>query len=140
MQPMITTHDPKFVYVEDDLMSQEVVRVLLQTVLGYPNLTVFPDSANLLERLEDLSETPDVFFLDVQIGPHDGFEMLDMLRRTEPYRSATIVAMTANVMAHDIEALKHAGFDGLIGKPIRKKVFPSLVQNLIEGEAVWYVP
>jgi two-component system cell cycle response regulator DivK len=134
------TRNPRFVYIEDDMLSQEVVRVLLQTVLGYPNLTVFPDSANLLERLGELGDTPDVFFLDVQIGPHDGFEMIDMLRRSEPYQSATIVAMTANVMAHDIEALKQAGFDGLIGKPIRKKVFPALVQNLIAGEAVWYVP
>ena len=134
------THNPKFVYVEDDLMSQEVVRVLLQNVLGFPSLTVFTNSTNLLERLDRLSEKPDVFFLDVQIGPHDGFEMLNMLRNNPSYQAATIVAMTANVMAHDIEALRKAGFDGLIGKPIRKKVFPSLVQNLIAGEAVWYVP
>jgi CheY-like chemotaxis protein len=51
-----------------------------------------------------------------------------------------VIAMTANVMSHDVEHLKKAGFSGLIGKPILKEVFPQLVKNILNGEAVWYVP
>ena len=53
---------------------------------------------------------------------------------------AVIVAMTANVMSYDIEQLQQAGFDGLIGKPVVRRIFPQLVERLLAGESVWYVP
>jgi hypothetical protein len=43
-------------------------------------------------------------------------------------------------MSHDIEQLREAGFSGLIGKPILKEIFPELVEKLLAGESVWYVP
>ncbi len=132
--------DPHFVYVEDDTLSREVVRVLIQEVLGYPALTLLDSSANLLEQLGSLPYAPEIFFLDMQVAPHDGFEMLRMLRAAPPFRDKIIVALTANVMAHDVEALRQAGFDGLIGKPVRKKIFPELVERLLRGEPVWYIP
>jgi len=48
--------------------------------------------------------------------------------------------MTASVTVSDIEDLKKAGFDGLIAKPVRKKVFPELLDRILSGDAVWYVP
>ncbi len=137
---MNAVQTPQIVYVEDDVMSREIVRVLLVNVLGIPGLTVFESSENLIGRLGALEVTPNIFFLDVQIGPYDGYEMLNMLRAEQAYQAATIIAMTANVMSYDVEQLKAAGFDGLIGKPIRKAVFPELMERLLAGEPVWYVP
>ncbi|MBN1310943.1 MAG: response regulator [Anaerolineae bacterium] len=133
-------HEPRFLYVEDDKMSREVFEVLIKDVLGYSHLIVFENSANFLEKLSALPTSPNVFFLDVQIDPHDGYEMLKMLRSNPIYQKATVIAMTANVMSYDIEQLQQAGFDGLIGKPIVQRVFPQLVERLLTGESVWYVP
>ena len=133
-------HEPHFLYVEDDGMSREIFEVLLKEILGYSHLTVFEDSANFMERLNALPTNPNVFFLDIQIDPHDGYEMLKMLRSDPNYHDATVIAMTANVMSYDIEQLRQAGFDGLIGKPIMQRVFPQLVEKLLSGESVWYVP
>lgn len=133
-------HEPRFLYVEDDVMSREIFEVLMKEVMGYSHLTIFEDSSNFIERLSALPDRPNVFFLDVQIDPHDGYEMLTMLRSDAVYQDAIIIAMTANVMSYDIEHLRTAGFNGLIGKPIVRRVFPQLVEKLLSGESVWYVP
>ena len=133
-------YQPHFLYVEDDMMSRKVMETLITRVLKYQNLVVFEDSSNFLQRVQALETVPDVIFLDVQIHPHDGYEMLRMLRSDPRYQDSIIIAMTANVMSHDVEQLKTAGFSGLIGKPIMKDLFPDLVENILQGQSVWFVP
>jgi CheY-like chemotaxis protein len=132
--------NPVFLYVEDDMLSRKVMEMMIKLLMGYQKLTIFESSANFMDRVQTLAEPPDVILLDVQIGPHDGYEMLDMLRQNREFENATIIAMTANVMSHDVEALKRAGFDGLIGKPVMKEVVPELLTRILAGEQVWYVP
>ena len=131
---------PAFLYVEDDALSRRIIDVMLRQVMGFSNTTIFDNSLNFLDRLHGLPTIPDVIFLDVQIRPHDGYEVLNLLRQDSAYRDVPVIAMTANVMSHVVEHLKKAGFSGLIGKPILKEVFPQLVKNILNGEAVWYVP
>lgn len=130
---------PSFLYVEDDAFSREIMQLLIMQVLGYPHLTIFAENDNFMDRVRALPDVPDVVFLDIQMQPHDGYEMLHMLRAHPAYEQCTIIAMTASVMATDVEALKKAGFDGLIGKPIMRKVFPDLLKQILTGESVWYV-
>ncbi|MBN1313808.1 MAG: response regulator [Anaerolineae bacterium] len=125
-------------YVEDDRMSQEILVRLLKG-LGYPDLIVFEDSRNFLERVKALPSIPDIVFLDVQVGPLDGHQMLKMLRSDDTYKDTKIIAMTASVMSAEVKELRDAGFDGLVGKPIMKRVFPELLQRIVDGESVWYV-
>ena len=42
-------------------------------------------------------------------------------------------------LASEVKQLQDAGFDGLIGKPVMKRVFPELLQRILDGEPVWYV-
>jgi len=130
--------DLTLLYVEDDRMSQEILVRLLKG-LGYPKLTVFEDSRNFLERVQALPAVPDIVFLDVQVGPLDGHQMLKLLRDDAAYKETKIIAMTASVMSSEVKELRDAGFDGLVGKPIMKRVFPELLQRIVDGESVWYV-
>ncbi|MDZ4671253.1 MAG: response regulator [Phototrophicales bacterium] len=131
-----------FLYAEDDPMSRQVMHVMLTKLAlgGGAEVTIFEDSSNFMDRVKALPKVPDVIFLDVQITPHTGFEMLKMLRGDTAYDGKPIIAMTASVTVSDIEDLKKAGFDGLIAKPVRKKVFPELLDRILSGDAVWYVP
>lgn len=138
-EPSQTTK-PSFLYVEDDTMSRLVVQTLLKRVLGYEKLTIFETSRDFMGQLETLEYVPSIILLDIQMRPHNGYELLEMLRQNKRYKAATIIALTANVMAHDVEKLKAAGFDGLIGKPIMKDVFPELIERITSGETVWYIP
>lgn len=130
---------PTFLYVEDDQLSREIMQLLLVNVLGYTQVAIFENSRDFMARVRALPTAPDVIFLDIQMQPHDGYEMLHMLKGDPAYQSAKIIAMTASVMATDVEALKTAGFDGLIGKPIMRTVFPELLGRILAGESVWFV-
>ena len=136
----MTNPQPRFLYVEDDMKSRKVVELLITRVLGYPDLVVFENSSNIVERARTLAFVPDIILLDVQIDPYDGFEVLHMLRNDSTFRHTTIIAMTANVMSHAVDELRQAGFNGLIGKPILSDTFPILMNKVLTGEPVWYVP
>jgi CheY-like chemotaxis protein len=137
---MESNGQPSFLYVEDDLSSRKVIEVLIKCVLGYQNVMIYENSQNFMAKIEALPWVPDVAFLDVQISPLDGYEMLGMLRSDPRFAKTTIIAMTANVMSYDVDKLRRAGFNGLIGKPILKESFPDLVQRVLAGESIWYVP
>src|SRR5258708_33056103 len=104
----MTLSHPAFLYVEDDALSRRIIDVMLRQVMGFSNTTIFDNSADFLDRLRALPTIPDVGFLDVQIRPHDGYEVLNLLRQEPTYRDAPVIAMTANVMTHDVEHLKTA--------------------------------
>lgn len=139
IQPAAVKPPPVFLYVEDDQLCREIMQLLIVKVLGYPKLILFEENAHFMEQVRALPSIPDVIFLDIQMRPHDGYEMLKMLRSDPAYQPSKIIAMTASVMATDVEALKKAGFDGLIGKPIMRRVFPDLLKRILEGEDVWFV-
>jgi CheY-like chemotaxis protein len=131
---------PKFLYVEDDPMSREVLRILILRVMGYKDLTLFDSSDKFLEKLRAVPYIPDVIFLDIQMSQHDGYELLQMIRAESAYKDSKVIAMTANVMASDVQGLRKVGFDGLIGKPLLKDVFPDLLKRILDGESIWFVP
>ena len=127
-------------YVEDDKFSRRVVEIMVKEILQIKNLFMFDDSIDFLARVEALPAKPDIIFLDIQMQPLDGFEMLKLLKDHPSYRDTTTVALTANVMAHDVKRLQDIGFDGLIGKPLLENVFPTLLADIVNGQDVWFVP
>lgn len=122
-----------FVYVEDDPTCQEVMRLLLLRMIPGHRLTVIADTNNLPHQVAALNTPPDVIFLDLSIGPLDGYAALNQLRAAG--LTVPVLAVTA---ADDSAPLVHeAGFDGLIFKPINQRTFPDKLLRLLEGEEVW---
>jgi len=129
---------PLFLYVEDDAPSRTVMQFLIGRILG-AHVEVFEDTTNFVERLRSLPGIPRVIFLDTQIAPLNGYQVLTLLRGLHEYESTPIIAMTASVTRLDVEQIRDAGFDGLIGKPIKSQVFLDLLKRIMAGESVWYV-
>jgi two-component system cell cycle response regulator DivK len=73
------------------------------------------------------------------MAPHDGFALLKMIRCHDEFRDVAVVALTASVMSEEVRKLKTAGFDGVVGKPIKQQTFPELLNRILHGEQVWYV-
>lgn len=128
-----------FLYVEDEETSREVMEMTFFYRLGYSNFTIFEDSTDFENRLNNLPQTPDVIFLDIHMEPINGFEILKTVRRQEAYIDTKVIALTASVMNEEVAALESAGFDGTIGKPIDPDVFPELVKKILGGERVWHI-
>lgn len=130
---------PVFVYVENDELSREVMKTLLTRGLGYRDLTLVESSAQFERQLDYLTARPDVIFLDIHMEPTDGFQMLEIIRRDERYRSTRVIALTASVMNEEIRRLREAGFDGAIGKPINYDTFPVALDRILRGEQIWNI-
>lgn len=92
----------------------------------------------LFKLIEALGDRPiDVILLDLQIPREDGYAILKRIRDAPSLAQARVVALTANVMAHDVERARQAGFDGFIGKPLSKNRFPQQINRILQGESVW---
>ena len=126
-------------YVDDDPMSRDVLQILFHKIMGIPHLYLLANSEQFMDKIAALPQPADVVFLDIQVRPLDGYQMLALLRQTPTYTNTPIIALTANVMASDVDKMKEAGFSGLIAKPITNRLFPLLFKKILAGESVWYI-
>lgn len=126
-------------YVEDDPLSREVVRMAQRMSPEICSLTVFENSQNFEEKLLGLSQQPDLILLDIHMKPYTGFDMLKMIRSHAEYDRTYVVALTASVMNEEVRLLQEAGFQGGISKPLHLELFPELIQRIVSGERVWHV-
>ncbi len=131
--------DHAYLYVEDDPLSREALALTMRRVLHVEQFALLEDSHDFISRVKALAFKPDVFMLDIHMQPDDGFEMLRQLRAHPTYKETCIIALTASVMNEEIEMLRSAGFDGIIGKPIDIETFPSLLGSILDGNPTWYV-
>lgn len=129
----------RLLYVEDDPMSRQVMEILLKRGMGYEDVIIFEDSTDFEVKFTELDPAPEIIFLDIHMEPLSGFEMLNILRSHPQANDATIIALTASVMNEEVHALKRAGFDGAIAKPIKQQVFPDLLNRIINGDSVWFI-
>ncbi len=128
-----------FLYIDDDPLSREIMKILLEKMMGFSSVAYFKDSQDFMEQIQALPYPPTVILLDIKLRPFDGFDVLNMLRKNPDYQDITVVAVTANVMAEDVEKMKAHGFDSLISKPIINRIFPELLRKILNGEPVWYI-
>ena len=130
---------PAVLYVEDDPQSRRLMQMLLKGRMQLPNVSLFEDSSDFLNRANALNPKPDVIFLDIHVKPHDGFEMLALLRSSDWTQNIPIVALTASVMNEEVHMLRTAGFDGCLAKPIDLDTFPETFDRILRGEVIWRI-
>ena len=107
---------------EDSLTNQMVLRALLAPTGA--ELTLVADGAELLDAWERGwgREAPhDAVLMDARMPVLDGLEATRELRRREAATGrprVPVIALTANVMAHQVADYVAAGMDATVAKPI----------------------
>jgi CheY-like chemotaxis protein len=135
----MNSQQPVIVYVEDDEPSIRVMKMIVERVMNLETIHILRSSQNFLQQVKTLGATPDLILMDIQMRPHDGFELLSMLRHDAQFHRSKVVALTASVMNEQVMRLKNSGFDGAIAKPLNIHEFPNLVARIIRGESVWHI-
>ncbi len=131
--------NPVILYVEDDMMSREVMMLLLKRRMKFEHVYVWEDSTDFANQLTTLPHKPDIIFLDIHMEPIDGFGMLEILRAHPDYAKIPVVALTASVMNEEVTLLRTKGFDGALAKPVDQRNFPDILRRLLNGEQVWRI-
>lgn len=102
----------KILIVEDNEINLEVATYLLVETKVKIDI-----ARNGLEAVEKVKEQSyDAIFMDIQMPIMDGFEATTIIRN-ELKSTIPIIAMTANVMAHDVAKCLEVGMNEHIGKP-----------------------
>ncbi|NOQ79842.1 MAG: response regulator [Gammaproteobacteria bacterium] len=104
----------KILSVDDEEINQEIIKEYLETE-GIHIVTAY----NGKEALEALAkEDFDGVLMDCQMPVMDGYEATRQIRAQEQFKDLPIIAITANAMISDREAVLSAGMTDYISKPL----------------------
>jgi two-component system cell cycle response regulator DivK len=117
----------KILVVEDNLMNLELVTDLLEAQ-GYATRKA-PNGEEGVRLARQ--ELPSLILMDLRMPGMDGYAALRELRADPRTARILVVALTAQAMNGDREAVLQAGFDGYISKPIDTAVFPRTIAELL---------
>jgi len=122
--------------VEDNLVNQEVARVMLRD-LGC-DIRLADNGREALNAMR--TQTFDLVLMDCQMPEMDGFEALRRFRSAtqadyETSLAVPIVALTANALAGDQERCLAAGFNDYMAKPFKQQQLDQLLERwTVQGE------
>ena len=115
---------------EDNLTNQLVLRAMIGPLNA--ELTL---AANGREAVEAVSRQAfDIVLMDVQMPEMNGLEATQEIRAIEAARGLPrmpILALTANVMSHQLDAYLVAGMDGHVGKPIDAETLYAALESAL---------
>ena len=120
---------------EDNLTNQFILRALLESA-GVDLHTV----ANGREAVDAFhADEYDLILMDVQMPVMNGVEATRAIRERESEHSLSptpILALSANVMSHQLDEYARAGMDGVVAKPVDAgKLIEAIVAAMDRGAA-----
>ena len=120
--------DANILVAEDNPDNQVLIKLLLQTW----GLT--PDIANNGAEAVEMALVNDyqLIIMDMQMPVMGGLEATQMLRHAA--YDGPIIALTANVMKHDVNTYLQAGCDEALAKPIDKDALESVLVTYLNIE------
>jgi CheY-like chemotaxis protein len=123
----------KVLAAEDNPVNQMVLKTLLHQAGVDPRLV--GDGKAALDAWE--AEDWDLILMDMQMPVMDGLGAARAIRAREAATGrprTPIIALTANVMAHQVSTYLEAGMDQFVGKPIEVgALFAAMDSALSEG-------
>ncbi len=101
--------------VEDDAISRIVIAELIHKI-SHATVDIAEDGSSAVAMA---AATPyDMILMDMQLPGIDGLEATRQIRAAPRGAAVPIVALTANVMADDVERCLAAGMNAHLGKPV----------------------
>ncbi|KQT81084.1 PAS domain S-box protein [Methylobacterium sp. Leaf466] len=112
--------------VEDNVINQELARSVLE--VGGHTVDVVADGEDAIRAVEQ--GRYDLVLMDVQMAGMDGMTATRRIRALGMAASTMpIIAMTANVLAEQVQSFRAAGMDDYIGKPFKRAELYQLIDK-----------
>ncbi len=122
--------------VEDNEINQNLARNMLERH-GF-NVTVANHGAEALEILAE--QFFGIILMDIRMPVMDGNEAVRKIRANPDLASATVIALSAGVLAEEVDEAMQAGFDHYLAKPIDFDALRQLLANNVVAPAKEYSP
>ncbi|WP_407519154.1 ATP-binding protein [Methylobacterium oryzisoli] len=114
----------RLLLVEDLEINRDLARAVLEAAGHHVDLAT--DGVEAVRAVQDRAY--DLVLMDVQMPGMDGLTATRHIRALPgPAGRVPIIAMTANILPKQIEALREAGMDGHVGKPFKRADLAGLI-------------
>lgn len=113
--------------VEDNKINQLIAKEMLEMEGAIVYL-----AEDGLEALESLSKDEvDIVLMDIQMPRMDGIAAIQEVRKQPQWHTLPIVAVTANVLSHEVESYRQIGFNRHLGKPFQREQLVRVIHELL---------
>ena len=118
-EEQVSLDNVKILLVEDNELNLDIAKYLL-TDSGAQVTTVMNGDAAVREFQNTPVGTYDVILMDVMMPVMNGIEATQKIRALarEDAKTIPIIAMTANAFVEDVQAVKNAGMNDHLAKPL----------------------
>lgn len=118
----------RILLVEDNAINQMIASEMLVAAGAHVECA---DNGQLgIELLA--REEFDLVLMDIQMPVMDGCTAIIQIRAADNWQALPVIALTANVMAHDIKKYRDLGFSDHLAKPFERKSLLELVATHIQ--------
>ncbi len=124
--------------VDNDQVNSFVLKNIITRNYGGAEISLFPDGADALNHLEELSDRgadfPDVILLDIYMPILNGFEFLERYSQRFHHKPSNIFAMSNSLSKEDQQ--RAHGFDvvkGFITKPLIYNNIQFIIETYVDG-------
>ncbi|XOV79004.1 MAG: ATP-binding protein [Aestuariibacter sp.] len=130
-QTIVDLNNVAILLAEDNDINQMIAQEMLQQCGA--KITLVENGQEALHALE--SNKFDLVLMDIQMPVMDGVTAMQRIREDKNLDGLPVIALTANVMAHDIKSYQEVGFTDHIGKPFQKEqLINAITQVLSKGQ------
>ncbi|UAA38502.1 response regulator [Paraneptunicella aestuarii] len=117
----------KVLLVEDNDINQLITKEML--FLEGASVQIADDGVEAMALLE--KEDFDVVLMDIQMPRMDGIEAIKLIRADLRWQSLPVIALTANVLSHEVELYHQLGFNQHLGKPFQREQLVSVINEVL---------
>ena len=96
-------------------------------------VSVANDGIEALDQLEQLEgKSFDIILMDIQMPNMNGCDAIKKIRFQEKFKYLPVIALTANVMSHEVKSYYELGFNAHVGKPFKSDELISKIYELVQ--------
>jgi CheY-like chemotaxis protein len=117
--------------VEDNMINRLIAEKGL--ISDMANVMTANDGLEALALLEH--NDFDVILMDIQMPNMDGKEALLYIRESEKLKKLPVIALTANVLSHEVEEYYQLGFNAHVAKPFEQKKLRKQILSVLASQS-----
>ncbi|MDU0112928.1 ATP-binding protein [Psychrosphaera aquimarina] len=117
--------------VEDNMINRLIAEKGL--ISDMANVMTANDGLEALALLEH--NEFDVILMDIQMPNMDGKEALLHIRESEKLKKLPVIALTANVLSHEVEEYYQLGFNAHVAKPFEQKKLRKQILSVLASQS-----
>jgi len=118
--------------VEDEPDNREIIRTVVEDILGYETVLAADGDVALLVTLR---RKPDLILMDLMMPVLNGFEAIKALKADAATAAIPVVAISALSRARDHQQALDAGADDYLSKPFDLDLLAQKVEQLLAARA-----